>query len=347
MHGGEQCEATLRLARNDPERRVPLRFKLRSFLILVVLLGAGLGTLAKLLRENPEGFVVVLRLLATVVPFVAAIATVFVVAVRGSRPQNRRLLAWGTALIVGPLLILGALTNISDPFSLVSNRALSSPRFAGQIDNPRVWNELERRARLGQLSKAEASTAIDSLATSMLAPATGRARPWSPGQPLAWAYQFLTTARNSGLVSRQAWIRLMDAYNGATGKLQNFQPIGEKKLFSILNIVYGSPFGDTLKTHWTISRVLVDGEAVDLSSLSGGNWSAYVSVKVTEPGAHTVEVELEVAYPDRNWTGAGYTQEDPALWPKALKRFKVSLKQAFTVGEPGNEQSSESSESDP
>ena len=59
-----------------------MNFSIRTMLITVAVLGAGLGIMTKLLIESPETFMGIVRLFSTVVPFVLAIGTLFAIALR-------------------------------------------------------------------------------------------------------------------------------------------------------------------------------------------------------------------------------------------------------------------------
>ena len=60
---------------SEPPKRIQV--SLRTFLIAVLAAGMTLGILGQLFRRQPEVFAFVLYLLATIVPYVLAIVTVF------------------------------------------------------------------------------------------------------------------------------------------------------------------------------------------------------------------------------------------------------------------------------
>ena len=76
----------------------------------------------------------------------------------GDQPRRWGLFTWGVSLVLVPLLIMGGsmlLVPSGDPLSILANRRLIRDRLPNQVNEPWVWNELERRLKKGQLSKQE------------------------------------------------------------------------------------------------------------------------------------------------------------------------------------------------
>src|SRR4051794_22523134 len=129
-----------------------MKFSLRTFLIVVAVVGAVAGGMGKLLLEDPDSFVTVWMIGSTVGPFALAILTIAVV---GVRIKCRALMVWSVVLLLLPFtsLAMRALFMPSgNPVQLLSTRRLIDNRLPKQIDDYRPWQELNRRLTNNSLS---------------------------------------------------------------------------------------------------------------------------------------------------------------------------------------------------
>src|SRR3954465_15645693 len=144
-----------------------MKFSLRTFLIAVCVVGAVIGVMGKLLLENPEAFVAVWWIGSTIVPFVLAVVTILVVAVRSKR---KGLAAWGLVLLLFPItsrIVNRVLLPTGNPVQLLSTRRLIQYRLPKQIDEPWVWHELNRRLANNSLSREDVEDSIVTLTDHM------------------------------------------------------------------------------------------------------------------------------------------------------------------------------------
>src|SRR6478672_3339586 len=130
-----------------------MKFSLKTYLLGMCGIGAFGGIMGKLLLESPETFLSVLTLLSTVVPFLLAVGTVIYLGLRSER--RPKLVAWGVFLLLMPLTVF--LFHIivlptGQPMRLLTTRRLIERRLPDHVEEPWVWQELERRMAKGGLT---------------------------------------------------------------------------------------------------------------------------------------------------------------------------------------------------
>jgi len=334
----------------DPEVRRPFQYSLRTFLIVTSVLGVSLGLLGRLFLRDPELCVQIVVALFTVGSFLLAVGTILWIGLRGRRWG---LTSWGVVLLVTPLIGIGAAfaaRRFIGPgpgsLGLQSTQQLLQQRLPSQVDQPWVWNELERRLQTKTLSQKDVDDAVKILIAHMT---TTRPNGWD--QPLNWQCQFLSKATQAGMISPPLLLGLCDAFYGPKPILEPLPRLREGKRDLPIAVRYGSPWisqsGLGVELLWQVERVLLDGKPTEAPQPEAGpampdsRFSEYwwgsrpVTVKA---GDHQVVVEVQCAYVDQgNLIGLRGDNLPVDRWPEALKRWKQSVSaplKVYPVGKP-------------
>ncbi len=305
-----------------------MKFSLKTFLFGMCGVGAFVGILGKLLLEQPETFQSVLIALATIVPFVLAVGTVFYLGLRGER--RWKLIAWGCFLILLPICVLlfqRLLMPTGNPLQLLTTRRLIERRLPQQIEEPWVWQELERRLISSRITAGDASDAVELLTLHMT---TNRPAGWN--QPLPWVRGFLSGAISGKLVSDAQLLKLCDAFFGPRPIVKPLAPAAGRQRGVQVELEYGNPWASTsgLGTDllWEVKQVELDGKPMKISGPNryANRWVGYCEGALT-PGDHELKVDVECAYVDESSaTGFGQGSNIPASqWPKAKKRWTTTV----------------------
>lgn len=314
----------------SPNARPGFRFSLRTFLLILTAAGAAAGVLGRLFFRDPELFLVVLMVLSTIVPYLAAIGTILWI---GFRSRRKSLMVWAALLLATPFLGIAsqmALRHYAGPspggLGFLSTRQVIHERLPQQIDEPWVWRELERRLQAGSLSQTDADAAVSKL----IAHLTAR-RLKSGDEPLHWQQGFLQSAIRAGKISESVQFDLCDAFFGPHPAIQPLPRLREDAPALEIEIVYGSNWsgqsGLGVELAWEVERVLLDGKplAVKQSHRHGSHWSGRHEGNLNA-GDHELAVEVECAYIDQGkLLGRSAPDMPKRLWPPARKRWHQSL----------------------
>jgi hypothetical protein len=288
--------------------------------------GAVGGIMIRLLIENPEMFVAVLRIGSTVGAFVLAVATIIWVGVRGAQP-GRALVVTGCVLLLTPIVVnfgMLALIPTGNPLQLMSTKRLIANRLPAQIDTPWVWRILEDRIASGDLSKEDADAAVMELVKFM------NAQPGGWDRPLSWQQDFLQKAIAAKLVSEPTLLKLFDAFFGKSPSLtHSFIGPNEVNYSVEVGSTWASQSGLGVELLWDINKAELDGKPLQIKRLQ--RWGKRGDVTFggeIGPGPHTLLVEFECAYIDEGvLLDPDSTPADE--WPKARKRWKVKQTKSF------------------
>jgi hypothetical protein len=306
-----------------------MKFSLKSWLISMCVLGAVVGVMARLLMENPEMFLTVVRIGSTVGPFVLATATIVWLGLRGT-PRGRGLVMWGCTLFLTPILVhiaLALLLPSGNPLQVLTTQRLISKRLTAQIEEPWVWRELERRLVNGDLTKAEVDSAVEELTAHMK-----RTKPAGWNQPLSWQNNFLKSAIQKRMISQSVFIGLCEAFFGPSPTVKVMSAsLSEDDTRFTLSVEYGSNWSDhsglDVQLIGDINQVLLDDKPVklhDVQKYFGRQASMTVEADLT-PGEHKLAVELECAFVDTSrLAGANLNTLQVDQWPKARKRWTTT-----------------------
>ena len=171
-----------------------MRFSLRTMLIAVAIIAPTMGWMGKQWIESPETFFSALRTATTIGPFVLLGLTVIVIAMR-SGPKRPRLAGWGLFLLITPILggmIHQILLPNGQPIQVLSTQRLLKYRLPAKVDEPWVWNELQRRLDDDQLDQTHLDEAISVLINHMK---TAKPNGWN--QQMHWQGGFLSSAEKN------------------------------------------------------------------------------------------------------------------------------------------------------
>jgi len=306
-----------------------MKFSLKSLLISMCVVGATFGIMTRLLMENPEMFLAVVRVGATLGPFLLAVGTIVWIGFRGV-PRGRGLVIWGCTLLLTPVLTFVAMALLlpsGNPLRVLTTQRLISTRLPNQIEEPWVWQELERRLAAGDLTKAEVESAVAELTTHMK-----RTKPAGWDQPLSWQQNFLKPAIQKGMISEPVYLALCEAFFGSSPTVKVTTPaLNEDDTRFEIRVEYGSVWsansGLDVELVWDIKQVLLDGKPLKLRDFQkhfGRDASMAAETELT-PGEHKLNVELECAFVDpARLLGANLDTLTSDQWPKARKRWMAT-----------------------
>lgn len=249
------------------------------------------------------------------------------------RYRSGRMVAWGIVLILMPAIgLMGSLSfrMIAGPgpgsLGVLSNQEIIQKRLLPQVDQPWVWQELERRLAAGTLSQQDVDDAVKVLIAHMK---TTKPKGWN--DTLSWQRGFLRSAASAGLISEPVLISLCDAYYGTKAEIERLPRLRESSKDFHLEIAYGSHWTNSIGvgvTHlWEVVVVRLDGKRLDFrqTGKSSGHWSG-LHQGLLPAGAHELTVEIECAYVDTALLTGLNTNELPSkLWPEARKRWTQTL----------------------
>jgi hypothetical protein len=306
-----------------------MKFSLKTLLISMCLLGALFGVMSRLLMENPEMFLAVVRVGSTVGPFALATATIVWIGLRGS-PRSRGLILWGCILLLTPFIAGGLVMMLwpaGNPLQMLTTERLISKRLSAQIETPWVWRELDRRLKNKELSKAEVDDAIEELTAHMK-----RTTPGGWNQPLSWQRDFIKSALQADMISDDTFIALCEAFFGPAPTVQLVTPTIEADFERWdIRADYGNPWADNsgldVALLWRVTRVLVDNTPQTISNNAKNGNQTYVTIeRAPPPGEYAVNVEFECAIVDASrLLGADEDALPIDQWPKARKRWTTTL----------------------
>jgi hypothetical protein len=257
------------------------------------------------------------------------------------REGSRRwgLVVWGGVLLVTPLLGVVLVFVAERPGSrgpgnlgVLTTRQLIQQRLPSQVDQPWVWKELKSRLDNGSLSQRQVDDAVKELISHMTSTSPGG---WD--SPLSWQRDFLQAAISSGKLSDPVLFDLCDAYFGPQPVIEPLPRVRETSQGLDIKVEYGTVWtsnsGLGVEMLWQVSRVLLDGEPVELRQhrRSGEDWSGSITGEL-EAGDHEVTVEVDAAYVDQaKLIGLSADTLPMNVWPKARKRWKHSVSAPLKV----------------
>jgi hypothetical protein len=314
-----------------------MKFSLRTFLIVVCVVGATAGVMGNLLLNRPEDFINVVYLSATVLPFLLAVGTIIVLGWK--RERRPRLVAWGALLLLWPFamqLVMAVLLPNGDPLRLLSTGRIIAQRLPARVDEPWVWRELERRLNAGAMSAAEVDQAVGVLIDHMTT-----AQPGGWNQPTPWQDPFLKAAIAKKLVSDATLVKLSDAFYGVQPDVQPITPMPLGAGGFRMRLEYGNPWaadsGVGVALLWDVTQVSVDGVPVTLSQVQRNAhfWDAYCAANPAA-GDHEVQIDVVCAYADYiTIVGGDPAQVPVSRWPASRKKWTVRLMTPLKVVGPG------------
>jgi len=312
-----------------------IRISLKWMLILLIALGTGAGLLGRTFFRHPDVFRAIVMACSTIVPYILAILTLFVI---GKRQKRRGLVLWASLLLVVPFFGFGLLAvgerylgSAPGGLGVLTTNQIIQQRLPNQIEEPWVWQELQRRIAAGKLTAAEADAALAALVKHMLAK-----KPQGWDRPLNWQQGFLQDATAANLVSQQQLLQMCDAFYGKPG-LRPLPRLRAGKVDLDLRLDYDSSWDDhsglPYKLIWASKRMLVDGEPVKFENQRHGrnDWFGKLRGNL-DAGDHEIAIEIDAAYIDRDKLLGIDTNELPAeRWPQAAKRWTHTIKVPLKV----------------
>jgi hypothetical protein len=316
-----------------------MKFSLKGLLISMCALGAILGLMSRLYIENPESFFNVLRAASTIGPWAFAIATIIYLGFRGT-PPRRGLIGLGVILFLTPFVVNLAIAlwlPTGNALQVLSTKRLIENRLSAQMDEPWIWQELERRLAAGDLSKSEVNEAIQNLAAYMR-----QKKPAGWNAPLSWQRDFIAPARQAGMISDQAFLTLCEAFYGTspTVKLATSTIDTLTRDFQ-LQIDFGNPWADNsaLDTQllWEVKRVLAGDRPLTVKTNLKSQHNAFLTLMNDLPeGEHAIDVEVDCAIVDTSQLpttvgGMDVGKLPSSQWPKARKRWTATSRATLTV----------------
>lgn len=297
-----------------------MRISLKSTLLILAILGAGAGLLGRLFMSNPRMFFQVSSLLVTIVPFLAAIATIGWI---GRKHRSRALGIWTVLLLLTPPIGMGSIAILqnmgrgSQGLGVLSSKQILNVNLPKAIDEPWVWRELEARVKSGDLSSEEVDVAFQKL--------TAHLKKKKQVGPLSWQRGFLKAVRNKKLGSDKELLALCEAYNGAP----KARLIGANHI----NVEFGNVWSDNsglgLELLWKVTEVLIDDQPIASNSQNHFQERALLRLENPLPSDKTVTLKLDCAYvPAEKMIGLDITEPVEGVMPTPVKRWTQTISTA-------------------
>jgi len=258
-------------------------------------------------------------------------------------PRSRTrygLLAWGALLLCMPacgFLAAYVIVPSGQPLKALANQRLIQERLPPGIDQPWVWNELERRLKAGRLSRQEVNTMVSQLAAHLNATQANHSL-----RSLPWQRQFLQEASQAQLIDPATAIDLCDAYYGSKLPTLSLQPqrlgTGRNNLtLWIRPQTFGHLDSLGVELSWQIKEIKIAGQAMTPTSQRkiGEQWMASFDRLQLFTGDHPVEVELLCAYaPTTAMTKIQISKMASAQSAKPLKTWTHKLTETLHIDPP-------------
>jgi len=320
------------------------RFSLRNMMIVLTIAGIFCGVMAQLFVTRSHLFFRVWWFSITVVPFVLAIITLFLVA---SKVDNKRgLRVWALLLAFTPLvgglcvpLFYHLQRTVSRPpapasaspsdYPDIATPLLISKYLPPKVDEPWVWNELETRIRKRTLSPEEANDALQVFIDHMK-----KSKPGGWDSSLSWQSQFIGAAQKNNLFSDKKMVQFLDAFfEKPTVELTRIRENSKRLPFDIR---FGSRWARSSLGYcllWNIKSVAIDDQVVKTKEENRyqGDLSAVYENSLAS-GDHELKIVLESAYVDSaKLVGLENWKLKSSAWPIALKNWDETIVVPFKV----------------
>lgn len=316
--------------RADAMSSAPLGFQIgmRQMLIALLAVGSGIGLWGRLFLSAPEIALVVLSAGSVMLPFLVAIALLFRLAKRAESPATVRVMA--TALLLTPVFGLGAGVILQQMhFSRVgptglagkSNAELIETELPAKVDEPWVWDELERRLAISELSPEESADAIGVLVAKL------RMAPNGYDQPLSWQGDFVRQALAKGMDQELAF-QIYEAYIPPDAVTAGRVRETNRRLN--LDVEFVGTWADNLGLGFTLlSEVLavrINGKTAEFETDFRSREDQSIVLK--GPFARgEMQVEIDVAYAfvsDDDLVGLSWESLSSKEWPQPLKAWTAT-----------------------
>ena len=320
------------------------RFSLRNMMIVLTIIGIFCGVMAQLFVTRSQLFFMVWTVSITVVPFVLAIITLFLVA---SKVDNKRgLRVWALLLAFTPLvgglcvpLFYHLQRTVSRPpapasaspsdYPDIATPLLISKYLPPKVDEPWVWNELETRIRKRTLSPEEANDALQVFIDHMK-----KSKPGGWDQHLSWQRQFIDNGQKNNLFSDKKMVQFLDGFfKKPSVDLARIRENSKKLPFKIR---VGSDWSNSdlgYSLLWNVKSVAIDNQVVKtkVKYRQRSDHSAVYENSLVS-GDHELKIVLESAYiEDAKLVGLDTSKLKSSSWPKALKSWEETIVVPFKV----------------
>jgi hypothetical protein len=315
------------LGQHGTSKETPMRIGLKWWLLGLCGLGAFIGMMGNWLLRSPEEFFAAIMFCSTIVPFALAIGTIIWL---GLKPQLRPgVVAWGASLVLFPILLqvgVALLLPSNDPLRILSTRRLIETRLPARVNEPWVWNELERRMAAGDLSQEDVDAALEKLVQYMR---TNSPQGWN--QPFHWQQKFITTAKQAKLLSPESYYALCDAFYGPQPVVRPVPSVDVADSNFSIYADFGNPWSDNtglgVELLWQVTGVSLNGAPLKFtqSQSFGRNTNMTITAQLPE-GEHQVLLTVECAYVDKTLlAGPQFNPLPINQWPTARKRWRLEV----------------------
>lgn len=315
----------------------PAQIGMRGMLILVLVLGCGGGLYGKLFLSYPEIAIAILGIGSIAVPYFVAIFLIVALAGRSDSPSRIRVFA--VLITFCPVVGLASTALLSytqvrrtGPMGLAAqtNTELIDGSLKNQIDEPWVWQELEKRLAKQELSKKEVTTALGMLHDHMVT-----TEPGGYDSPLHWSGQFVSAVSNSELSGIK---ELEDIYLAFFPK-PDFSLDRQRESASSVqfDIRFGSTWADNQKFPFELicdlKEVRFDSEV--RQTQNNYRFDDSRSDNIAGPfsvGKHVLEVEIEYALVDSDdMVGISARSLSRKNWPNPIRTWTEVVKKEFQI----------------
>lgn len=219
-----------------------------------------------------------------------------------TRHNRFRLLA--IAVVALPFVCSGInllLFSGAQPISYLSDRRLIDERLPGKLDEPWVWQELQRRLDAGTLEEDSAERATRSLIDQ-------HAKKTGPPQPLHWGGNFLRNVLQREMLRPSTRNQLFTLLGG-TPKMNLPRTAAERSTFNVwIQAETWSAHNMQLvgrDLELQVADIRLNGEGLDPSRVAGSlGWQRdSIDFRLQGPwpkGEHQLEVDVRMRYPLHN-----------------------------------------------
>lgn len=320
------------------------QFSLGKMLLVFFFLALLITAFRWMLLNAPQMLIQFIMIASAMLPFLAAIVTLF--AVSRHSPTPRKLQVWATILMLSPMVGMGLaafLANLrlsrtpaaalaTGPTALKSMTTadILTQRLPNQLHEPWVWNELRDRIDTGDLTTEEAQQAAQLIVTDLST--SGKRGGVTARSGLTWSKQFLQRATANQLLTQKDIFALNDAYYGKA--TVNIPRLRENSETMHVNVQYGShqelEFAGVLL--WEPSFEL-DGKPLELK-VQNHHRSGYTGLyrESLAAGNHEVEAVVHCVLVDKEkMVGLNRHRLPRSSWPKPIRAWQQKIKVPFKV----------------
>lgn len=318
-----------------------IQFSLRNMWIGLLVVGSYVGIMGRLFLYSPNLFYSIWGLTVTVVPFLLAIISLIYVS--RNLPSSHKIRLWAVALALTPFLGLlcmplfrtlqatigtePSLASVSPgDYATIATDKLVSKYLPPRVQEPWVWDELEKRLAADDMTREQVAQAIDTWIVEL---------EQSQFRHISWQRRFLVAARKADLIEGTQLIELHRAFlekpEIETERLRE----SNKQVEFDVDIQHIRADELPYDIVWDVTNVEVDGVKMQykIKHRSQHGFAGTIAKDLTA-GKHKLAVQLKLAFVDRDrLVGLNFQSLDSTSWPKTVKVWEETIESTYDVYE--------------